>query len=152
MKRSSSAEDAENEAGPHIDIRIVDTSVWIRADRKKKSEFQHRLKALVVAGTAHICWPVRVELLIGSKNDERFQTLDEQLSILPHLPITDIAWRESARIGQKLARSGQTVSLVDLLIAAAAIEANMTLWTVDGDFKRVAAVTDLHVDWYGFTD
>lgn len=151
MKPSSSTEDAESTAGPHVDVRLVDTSVWIRADRKKQKELQERLKRLIVAGTAHICWPVRVELLIGAKDEERFQSLDEQLSVLPHLAITDQTWRESARVGQKLARSGQTVPLIDLLVASVAIESGMTLWTVDSDFERIEAVTKLRTDWFGLT-
>lgn len=36
-----------------------------------------------------------------------------------------------------------------VLIAAATIEAGMTLWTADSDFKRVQTAGDLRVDWYG---
>jgi predicted nucleic acid-binding protein len=149
VRPSSRAEDAESAADPSVDLRLIDTSVWIRADRRKQNEFRDRLKGLVISVSAYICWPVRVELLMGAKDEERFKVLDEQLSILPHLSMTDKTWLESASIGRKLARSGQTVPVVDLLIAAAAIEAGMTLWTVDTDFKRVQSVSDLQVDWYG---
>lgn len=151
MKPSSDVEDAKSAPDPQVDIRVVDTSVWIRADRKKQDDFRERLKALVVAGAAYMCWPVRVELLIGAKDEDKFQALDQQLSVLPHLSMTERTWRESARIGRKLARSGQTVPLIDLLIASAAIEAGMILWTVDSDFKRIEGVAGLRVDWYGLT-
>jgi predicted nucleic acid-binding protein len=151
VRPSSSAEDAKSAPDPHLDIRLVDTSVWIRADRRKQNEFRDRLKALVIAGSAYICWPIRVELLMGAKDEEKFQALDEQFSTMRHLSMTDQTWRESAGIGRKLARTGQTVPVVDLLIAAAAIEAGMTLWTVDSDFKRVEAASGLRVDWYGLT-
>lgn len=149
MKPSSSGEDTKSTAGPHVDIYLVDTSVWIRSDRKKEKELRERLKRLVIEGTAYICWPVRVELLIGAKDEDKFRSLDETLSVLPHLPIADETWREAARMGQKLARRGQTVPLIDLLVASIAIESGMTIWTVDSDFKRVQAVTELRVDWFG---
>ena len=152
MKPSLSAGGGESTPDPDVDggdVRLIDTSVWIRADRKKQKEFQQRLKGLVIAGTAYICWPIHVELLIGAKDQDSFSSLDEQLSVLPHLPMTDKTWRESANIGWKLARSGQTVPPIDLLIAATAIEHDMILWTVDSDFKRVGAVVDLRADWFG---
>lgn len=52
---------------PAVDLgpRLVDTSVWIRADRKGHETLKDRLKELLVADFASICWPIRAELLIG---------------------------------------------------------------------------------------
>jgi predicted nucleic acid-binding protein len=76
---------------PAVDLgpRLIDTSVWIRADRKTHDAVRHRLKELLVAGFVHICWPIRAELLIGVKTPERWATLNEQLGALEEAPLSD---------------------------------------------------------------
>ncbi len=147
-KNSISAADVhmrEIEIGP----RLIDTSIWIRADQKGNETVRERLRRLVNAGSAWICWPVRAELLIGLKTPKRWTALDEQLAALEHAPVTEATWRSATRLGHALARRGGSVPLPDLIIAAAALEQSLTLWTADGDFKRVAAVAPLSLDWFG---
>ena len=129
--------------------RLVDTSIWIRADRKGHEAIKDRLTGLVVAGSAWICWPIHTELLIGVKTPEHWAALDERLGSLEHAPVTDETWHQAAQLGHDLARKGQTVPLADLLIAVAAIELGLPLWTADSDFKRIATVVPLHLDWFG---
>jgi predicted nucleic acid-binding protein len=131
---------------PDRTLRLVDTSVWIRADRPGHDAVRARLRRLMVDGRVAICWPIRVELLVGVKIRERWVILNEQLSALDHLPVTDATWHRAARIGHDLARRGQTVPLPDLVIGAAAIEHGVPLWTVDGDFRRIAKVAPLSLD------
>lgn len=128
---------------------LVDTSIWIRADRKGHKAVKDRLTGLLVAGSAWICWPIRAELLIGVKNPEHWAALDERLASLEHAAMTDEIWHRAARLGHDLARKGQTVPLSDLLIAAAAMDHDLPLWTADSDFKRIAAVAPLNLDWFG---
>lgn len=87
--------------------------------------------------------------MIGVKTSERWARLDEQLAALEQVPITEATWIQAARLGHALARTGRTVLLPDLLIAAAALLQGLTLWTVDSDFKRIAAVAPLRLDWFG---
>jgi predicted nucleic acid-binding protein len=136
---------------PAVDLgpRLIDTSVWIRADRKGHEAIRGRLQELLVTGFVWICWPIRAELLIGVKTPERWALLDEQLSALEQVSITESTWAQAARLGHKLARKGQSVPLPDLLIAATALLHGLTLWTVDSDFKRIAAVTSLDLDIFG---
>lgn len=131
------------------DRRLVDTSVWIRADRRGNDSIRERLKALLIAGSAWICWPIRAELLIGLKTASQWMGLDTQFEALEHAPITDGTWRRAASLGNALARRGKGVPLPDLIIAASALEQDLTLWTVDEDFKRVSTVSPLRLDWFG---
>lgn len=133
------------DAGP----RLVDTSVWIRADRKANKALKNRLAELTVAGVAWICWPIRAELLIGVKSQEKWAELDGELAALTHAPVTDDSWRRAALLGHTLARKGNTVPLADLLIAVCAMDHNLPLWTADSDFKRIALVAPLKLDWLG---
>lgn len=136
---------------PAVDLgpRLVDTSVWIRADRKGHEALKDRLKELLVADFVSICWPIRAELLIGVKTPERWAILDEQLAALEQVSMTESTWSRAARLGHELARKGQSVPLPDLLIAATALLQGLTLWSVDSDFKRIAAVAPLDLDLFG---
>ena len=136
---------------PAVDLgpRLIDTSVWIRADRKAHDAVRHRLKELLVAGFVHICWPIRAELLIGVKTPERWATLNEQLGALEQAPLLDEVWERAARLGHQLARTGQSVPLPDLLIAATALLYHLPLWSVDSDFRRIASVAPLDLDLFG---
>lgn len=75
---------------PALDLgpRLIDTSVWIRADRKGHDALKERLKELLIAGSVWICWPIRAELLIGVKTPERWATLNEQLEAVEQTPIS----------------------------------------------------------------
>jgi len=136
---------------PAVDLgpRLIDTSVWIRADRKAHDALKVRLRELLVAGSVWICWPIRAELLIGVKTPERWATLNEQLAALEQAPLSDQTWERAARLGQQLARKGQRVPLPDLLIAATALMYRLPLWSVDSDFKRIVSVAPLDLDLFG---
>ncbi len=134
-------------ADPRKGPRLIDTSIWIRADQKGHQPLKESVQRLLTAGLAVICWPIRAELLIGVKTPERWATLDEQLAALGHVPVTDETWFHASRLGNKLARKGETVPLADLLIAVAAIHARLPLWTTDSDFKRIAQYAPLELDW-----
>ncbi len=82
--------------------RLVDTSVWIRADRKGHETLKNRLKELVVADFVLIRWPIRSELLIGVKTMERWEILDEQLAALEQVPMMESTWSRAARLGHML--------------------------------------------------
>lgn len=108
-----------------------------------------RLQELLVAGFVWTCWPIRAELLIGVKTPERWVILDEQLAALEQISISESTWAQAARLGHQLSRKGQSVPLPDLLIAATALLHGLTLWTVDSDFKRIAAMAPLDLDVFG---
>ncbi len=132
-----------------LGLRLIDTSVWIRSDRKGHEVLRDRLKESLVASFVSICWPIRAELLIGVKTPERWTSLDEQLAALEQVSITEITWSRAARLGNELARKGQSVPLPDLLIATTALQHSLPLWTVDSDFKRIATVAPLYLDLFG---
>ena len=129
--------------------RLVDSSVWIRADRRRNEAVRNRLVALIGGGLTSICWPIHAELLVGVGDERQRKSLDERLSALDHIPVGEQTWSHAAEIGWRLSRLSQSVPMLDLVIAAVAIESNLILWTVDTDFKRVAATAPLRLDLFG---
>ena len=87
--------------------------------------------------TVTTCWVVKLELLVGTRNDAGFRKLDKLLDVLPEVPIDAAVWREAARLGSDLRCHGITVPLPDLLIAEAAIRAEIELWHADNHFEEI---------------
>jgi len=67
------------------------------------------------------CWVVKVELLVGARDEEDFEQLSRDLEALEEIPIAKEVWLGAARLGYTLRRNGITVPLPDLLIAQLAI-------------------------------
>lgn len=86
---------------PTFDLvpRFIGTSVWTRADRKSHEALTDRLRELLVAGSVWICWPSRVELLIGVKTPERWATIKEQMATLKQAKILDQTWELASPLG-----------------------------------------------------
>lgn len=88
LKPSSALDAVARMPAPDIGPRLIDTSVWIRADRKGHDALKDRLRELLIAGSVWICWPIRAELLIGVKTPERWAIINEQLAALEQASIS----------------------------------------------------------------
>lgn len=85
------------------------------------------------------------ELLSGVRTGTEFERLQEVMRGFPVLLATEAHHATAARISNKCRRSGLSVSVVDCLIAATALELNAQLLTTDEDFARMAAIFDLRL-------
>jgi predicted nucleic acid-binding protein len=68
---------------------------------------------------------------------------------LPRVPVTDAAVDRALEVQGLLATRSQhrAVPLPDLLVAACAERAGLTVLHYDADFDRIAAVTDQAMQW-----
>lgn len=118
---------------------FVDTSVWVEALRSAESTTARRLGGLLDSGEVALSVPVRVEILAGASNRDHVR-LRRVLSALPLYFPTEQTW---LRIEDWLGRArsaGERFGFGDLLIAAIAADHHAPIWSLDGDFVRMARV------------
>ncbi|MBN2573249.1 MAG: PIN domain-containing protein [Deltaproteobacteria bacterium] len=115
---------------------VVDTSAWIDFFRGR-SPLAEKLSLLLERDEVALPVPVRIEILSGAKRTERAR-LQRVLSALPVLYPTEASWRRMEDWVVAGATAGQRFGVGDLMVAALAVEHGCTLWSLDGDFGRMA--------------
>jgi predicted nucleic acid-binding protein len=117
---------------------VVDTSVWIAAFRGDAA-VGALLSAMLDEDRVALVAPVRLELLIGARVAERAK-LHRVLAALPCYVPTDGTWSRAEDIVRQAATRGHRFGAMDLLIAVLAAEHDAKLWSLDGDFARMATL------------
>ncbi len=133
--------------------RIIDTSVWI--DIERRGQFEHDLGAISGDDPAMITSVIAAELLMGAElGDWRGQRrtarfdVEELLDRLTILPFDLTAARMYARLFAEIRRSGHTVGVLDLQIAAIALANDSSVVTLNlRDFNRIPGLTVVAPTW-----
>lgn len=115
---------------------VVDTSVWIEADRRPGGPMARALRSLGEADEIALPLPVRLELAAGTARSNRTALL-RALSGLPVIVPTEDTWKLVERWIPMAADKGQRFSLADLLIAALADDIGALIWSLDADFEQL---------------
>ncbi|MHB9150619.1 MAG: type II toxin-antitoxin system VapC family toxin [Thermoleophilia bacterium] len=119
---------------------LIDTSLWIEAfDRSGTPEARRVVRAVVEPGLALVNGLIMAELLRGARDRSDFERLELLLGATTSLALDRPTWERAARLGFDLRRAGVTVPTVDLIIAASAMEAGVTLLHMDAHFESIAA-------------
>ncbi|MDE2944606.1 MAG: PIN domain nuclease [Gemmatimonadota bacterium] len=127
---------------------IVDTSAWIEYLRCTESPVHLALRHAVRTGSAIATpAPVAMELLAGCRDET------EELDLLKLLGRFEILvpdslgqFQSAARIYRTCQRARRTIrSLVDCLVAAAALDARRPLLARNRDFDAIARHTELEL-------
>ena len=116
---------------------VVDTSVWISAFRNQKSSEARRLSDLLDNDEVAIAIPIRIELLSGARRSD-LPRLSRTLSALPIYFPNDATWRRMEGWLGTIKNAGDWFGIGDLLIAGIAAENQAAIWSLDGDFSRMA--------------
>lgn len=127
---------------------LADTSAWVRAAAPTVEE--QWLSALRNRQLT-TCPIVRIELLYSAKSGAEYDGIDVALGVLRDIPITRAVTNGALAAYRTLAhhepRYQRSVTLRDLLIAAAAADAGVGVLHYDRHFDRLAQVLEFESRW-----
>lgn len=125
---------------------LVDTAVWslaLRRARPAPAPIVEELAELVREGRTVIMGPIRQELLSGLKGNQQFPTLRDHLRAFPDLELETADFEEAAHFFNRCRSKGIQGSNTDFLMCAVASRRDLSIFTVDGDFRRFRRVLPL---------
>jgi predicted nucleic acid-binding protein len=116
---------------------LVDSSIWIQADRKPESQEAQELDSLLAEYEVATTEVVLAEVLQGAPTEEKFMALAERMDALDFYSANQETWLKAARLSFELRRRGLATALSDLVVATVALEHDLSVYTLDEDFRRV---------------
>ena len=107
------------------------------------------LEPLLLAGEIATCAIVDLELLYSAWSPATYSALAEALRGMPRVATDDVVVERALEVQAKLAKRSQhrAVPLPDLLVAACAERAGLTVLHYDADYDRIAKLTGQRVQW-----
>lgn len=125
---------------------LIDTSAWIEFLRDTGSSICQRVDELLATEIA-TCDIVRMELLAGARDDQHLRQLRRLLARASILPTEPVDYDAAAALYRTCRQRGHTVrKLIDCLIAAVAVRANVPVLHRDADFDILAQHTSVQID------
>lgn len=122
---------------------LVDTSAWIEFLRDTGSPTCGRVDE-ALGGEIAICEAIRMEVLAGGRDGPRMDGLRRLLARAVMISIEPGDFDHAAALYRVCRRRGETVrKLIDCLIAAVAIRADVPVLHNDSDYETLARHTAL---------
>lgn len=124
---------------------LIDTSAWIEFLRDTGSPVCELVDKLLTEDVA-TCDPIRMEVLASARSEQHLQELRGLLARASVFPTDPVDFEAAAAFYRICRQGGRTVrKLMDCLIAAVAIRADIPLLHLDTDFDSLAEHTALKV-------
>jgi predicted nucleic acid-binding protein len=126
---------------------LLDTSAFTRWSHP---EVGQRLNELHAAGVLATCSVIDLEVLFSVRSGEEHRLTRERRDITYDLvPLEQPTFNRAVEVQGLLADRGshRGASLPDLIVAAAAERAGLTVLHYDSDFDLIAGVTGQAVEW-----
>lgn len=124
---------------------LLDTSVCIGFLRRHAPTIERLLgyKTREVAIPAHAVTELEHGILLSLRRKQARQDVERLLAKYPVLTFDAAAARRAGGLMYELGRHGLTMKFFDLMIAAQAMEAGLTLATADADFEPLSGTRGL---------
>ncbi len=126
---------------------LVDKSALAR--RQTRAEVREVLDPLLLEGEVATCGIVDLEMLYSASSRNSYRTAAKSLRGMPRAPLDESCVQRALDVQGMLAEHSQhrAVPLPDLLVAACAEGAGLTVLHYDADFERIAKLTGQLVQW-----
>jgi predicted nucleic acid-binding protein len=126
---------------------LADKSALARLETQ--AAVRKAIDPLLVNGEIATCGIVELELLYSASSPSNYRKVAESLATIPQIPIEEAVVRRALEVQAMLAERSQHrgASLPDLLIAACAEKAELTVLHYDRDFERIAKLTGQATQW-----
>jgi hypothetical protein len=117
--------------------------------RVHHDDVMHRVSALYLSGQIATCGMIDLELLYSTRSGADHQALLIDRQFLPRVPCNDEAFERAIEVQGLLADQGRHrgVGIEDLIIAATAETARLTVLHYDHDFDLIGEVTAQPMEW-----
>ena len=132
---------------------LVDSSVWIEAARRQGDLVAKvALRALLDDYQAAWCSPVKLEVLGGSRREER-RALETFFACIPYVEVREAEWDAAKALAWRARDAGLTLPWNDFLISATAAERGWRVFARDAHFAALAGLggAALYQPGYGGT-
>lgn len=125
---------------------LIDKSALVRMEHPK---VRARLAPIIESGEAATCSIIELEILYSTRSqDEHTNTRARRELAYQRVELTEAIFRRAIDVQGFLARLGRhRVPIPDLIIAAAAEAAHMTVLHYDADFDTIAGITNQDTEW-----
>jgi predicted nucleic acid-binding protein len=126
---------------------LADKSALAR--RRTQARVREALDPLLLEGEVATCGIVDLEILYSARSRNDYRAAAESLLGMPRAPLEEQGIQRALEVQAMLAERSQhrAVPLPDLLIAACAERAGLTVLHYDADFERIAKLTGQAVQW-----
>lgn len=122
---------------------LVDTSAWVEFLRDTGTPVCTRVDELL-DGEIATCDPIRMEVLAGARDESHLNDLRRLLARASVIDLVSGDYEDAAALLRTCRRHGETVrKLIDCLIGAIAIRADVAVLQADSDFEVLARHTRL---------
>jgi predicted nucleic acid-binding protein len=128
---------AVRKRGKQIAGVLPDTCAWIDFFAGNTTAVANLVAVALRDSPVFTCGPVLSELLQGTRSDRDREAVLESHRALEYADATPAVWVRAGDLAAALRRSGTTVPLSDLLIAAIAIEQRLEIITADRHFVLI---------------
>lgn len=116
--------------------------------RMPNAAVRTRLEPLLVEGLVATCGIIDLEIGFSAQTAEVHRDIRRERRSLPRARIDDDVLGRAFEVQGLLADRGQhRLPILDLVVAAAAESADLTLLHYDADFERIAEATGQAHDW-----